>query len=105
MVGNQFTKVSTISAKNCSLGYESVGAMQTSCSDRHANILFCFTWQAARGGHTDVVEFLTDQGADLNAKTAGGASVLDIVADYFGEDDTLYEYLVAHGALEAGPEL
>ena len=61
--------------------------------------------EGAREGHVDIVEFLLDQGADINAKTGGGQSVLSIVADFLGKDNRLYKYLRAHGALELGPEL
>lgn len=61
--------------------------------------------EAARSGHMEVVEFLTDQGADVNARTRAGHSVLQIVADFWGQDDPMYEYLSNLGALEMGPEL
>ena len=61
--------------------------------------------EAARSGHEDVVEFLAEQGADVNARTNIGHSVLQIVADFWGQDDPLYEYLEDLGALEMAPEL
>jgi len=61
--------------------------------------------EGAREGHVDIVEFLLDQGADINAKTGDGLSVLSIVANFIGKDNRLYKYLHAHGALELGPEL
>jgi hypothetical protein len=61
--------------------------------------------EAARSGYMEVVEFLADQGADVNARTYAGHSVLQIVADFWGQEDPLYEYLSNLGALEMGPEL
>jgi hypothetical protein len=61
--------------------------------------------EAARSGHMEVVEFLTEQGADVNARTSTGHSVLQIVADFWGQDHPLYEFLEELGALETGPEL
>lgn len=61
--------------------------------------------EAARSGHFEVVEFLTSQGADVNARTGDGHSVLQIVRDYFGQEHDLYEFLSDLGALEMGPDL
>ena len=61
--------------------------------------------EAARSGHIDVVEFLAAQGADVNARTKAGQSVLQLVADYWGQEHTLYGYLEELGALKVGPEL
>jgi FOG: Ankyrin repeat len=61
--------------------------------------------EAARSGYMEVVKFLADQGADVNARTNAGHSVLQIVSDFWGQDDPLYEYLSDLGAYEMGPEL
>jgi prolyl 4-hydroxylase len=42
--------------------------------------------EAARSGHMDVMEFLAAQGADMNARTKAGQSVLLLVADYWVQD-------------------
>lgn len=49
--------------------------------------------EAARSGSLEVVQFLVDHGADRNAKTYNGLSVLDIVQEYWGSAHELYEYL------------
>jgi len=54
--------------------------------------------EAARGGHLEVVKYLHECGADLDAVTNGGGSVLYYATHYFGEDHPVAEYLVEHGA-------
>ena len=57
-------------------------------------------WLAARGGHIDVVKFLVDKGADVNAciykDNALGANVLAI-AKAKGKPEVV-EFLKQHGA-------
>jgi len=61
--------------------------------------------EAARSGEMDVIEFLAAQGADVNARTNAGQSVLQLVADFWGQEHKLYVYLEELGALLVGPEL
>ena len=63
--------------------------------------------EAARGGHMEIIEFLVENGADINARTHDGEgySVLSVISDFWGVEDPLFEYLYGLGAFEAGPEL
>ena len=49
--------------------------------------------EAARRGHMEVVKWLIDQGADINAKTTKGMDVLELVEHHLGEDHPMYELL------------
>jgi prolyl 4-hydroxylase len=63
--------------------------------------------EAARGGHLEVVKFLTDNGADINARTheGKGFSVLSIFEQFWKDDHPLYDHLVEAGAYDMQPEL
>jgi prolyl 4-hydroxylase len=61
--------------------------------------------EAVRSGHEEVVEFLHSQGADVNARTRQGHSPLAIALEYWGEEDSLYEFLLNVGGMELGPDL
>ena len=61
--------------------------------------------EAARGGHIDVVQYLVDQGARLNAQTVTGGTPLWYAAQHNGEDSPVFQYLKSVGALRLGPEL
>jgi len=69
--------------------------------------------EAVRTGRKDVVEFLKDQGANLNAiaeHRRSGRSVLDIAIDEWDEEDpTFIDWLISIGATltkyELGPDL
>ena len=61
--------------------------------------------EAARSGDLEIVEFLTAQGADVNAQTEQGHSPLQIVLDYWGQDHHLYDFLAELGAYEMGLDL
>jgi len=63
--------------------------------------------EAARGGHLDTIEFLLENGADLNARThkGSGVSPLKIARDAHGDDHVVVQFLRELGALEFGPDL
>lgn len=68
--------------------------------------------EAVRSGEEDVIEFLKEQGADLNSITdsgAGGLSVLDIAIKEWGDDHEFIDWLKSLGAtltkFDMGPEL
>ena len=76
---------------------------------QNAHTSFCnnaLCLQAARGGHLEVVKLLVDNGADFNAKTAGGGgTVLWWAKQTHGEDHPVITFLEELGALDVGPEL
>ena len=54
----------------------------------------------------EVVKLLVDNGADFNAKTAGGGgTVLWWAKQTHGEDHPVITFLEELGALDVGPEL
>ena len=63
--------------------------------------------EASRGGHTDVVRFLHEHGADVNARTSEGAGGTPLywATKVHGEDHPTVSYLQSVGALSLGPEL
>lgn len=61
--------------------------------------------ESARGGHIDVVKYLIDQGADANATTSTGGTVLYWAKKHHEEDHPVIEFLESIGALDAGPDL
>jgi prolyl 4-hydroxylase len=63
--------------------------------------------EAARGGHTEALEFLINNGADINARTHKGSGVtpLRITVSAHDEDHPAAQYLKSLGAVNAGPEL
>jgi len=63
--------------------------------------------EAARGGHTDVVRFLYESGADLNARTndGKGGTALWLAKNDLGHDHAIVSYLESLGAIDVGPEL
>lgn len=56
--------------------------------------------QAARSGHKEIIEILTDHGADINERTdwGNGQSVLDIAYDNHDEDSDFIKWLIEMGA-------
>lgn len=53
---------------------------------------------AAQGDHRDVVEFLLDHGADVNARDSnGGFTAIDLALSSYHHQDVL-QLLIAHGA-------
>ena len=67
--------------------------------------------EAVRGGNEHIIEFLHEQGVDLNSVTEDGQgnSVLDIAVDEWGHDEKYIDWLVGLGAsltkYNLGPEL
>jgi ankyrin repeat protein len=54
----------------------------------------------------DVVKYLVENGADVNALTKGtGATALWWAKQQHGEDHPVIDYLISMGAIESGPEL
>jgi len=63
--------------------------------------------EGARGGHIDVVRYLVENGADMNAKTHGdvGGTPLWYAKQKFSDDHPVIAYLESIGALDIGPDL
>ena len=63
--------------------------------------------EAAVHGHSDVVKFLFEAGADVNELTGeeGGSSPLALAKHYLEDNHPIFEVLEEYGALELGPEL
>lgn len=60
--------------------------------------------EASRSGHTQTAKFLVDHGADMNARTYGGSSPLNLARMSLGERHDIVEYLASLGALDIGLE-
>ena len=56
--------------------------------------------EAAVGGHLDVLKYLLENGADLNAFTKDGGNVLWWAKQILRKDDPVVLYLVSIGAVE-----
>ncbi len=67
--------------------------------------------EAVRSGDEEVIEFLAEQGADLNSRTVNGKgpSVLDIAIESWGDEEDYIDWLRSLGArvtrYNLGPEL
>jgi hypothetical protein len=62
--------------------------------------------EGARGGHLEVVKYLIDSGADINATTSSeGGTALWWAKKQLKADHPVIELLESLGALSAGPEL
>lgn len=63
--------------------------------------------EAARGGHKETMEFLVNNGADVNARTFGGdgETALHIAKSRFGSFHPIVQYLQSLGALDVGAAL
>jgi ankyrin repeat protein len=62
--------------------------------------------EGVRGGHLDVVKYLVENGADVNAKTNNaGGTPLWWAKKSLEENDPVISFLESIGALEIGPEL
>ncbi len=62
--------------------------------------------EAARAGHTKVVEYLLGYGADMNARThhGTGGTPLNVALSYLPEDHPIVEYFISLGAVNIGPD-
>jgi len=62
--------------------------------------------EGARGGHLDVVKYLVEAGADVNAQTGDtGGTALYYAKQRFEADHPVVTFLESLGALEIGPDL
>jgi len=62
--------------------------------------------EGARGGHLEVVKFLVENGADVNALTGeGGGTALYYAKQKFEDDHPVVAFLESLGALAVGPDL
>lgn len=63
--------------------------------------------ESVRSGHTAIVEYLLEKGADMNERTnhGEGYSLLRLASMYLGQDHDIYKMLASKGALDLGPEL
>ena len=63
--------------------------------------------EGARGGHTDVVKFLVEQGGAINARTnqGKGGNVLWWAMEAHGKDHPVVKFLLSKGAVVVEPEL
>lgn len=62
--------------------------------------------EAARNGHTEIIEVLVEHGVDINERTdfGEGQSVLSLAYDYFEEDHPFIKFLLTLGAKVIEPE-
>lgn len=62
--------------------------------------------EGARGGHLDVVKYLVENGADVNATTGSdGGTALYYARQRLDENHPVISFLESLGALETGPDL
>mmetsp|Transcript_7159 Transcript_7159/g.8293 ORF Transcript_7159/g.8293 Transcript_7159/m.8293 type:complete len:475 (+) Transcript_7159:72-1496(+) len=62
--------------------------------------------EGARGGHLEVVKYLVNNGADINAiTTSGGGSALYYAKKKFEADHPMVTFLESLGGIEIGPDL
>ena len=63
--------------------------------------------EAARGGHTEIVQLLVEHGADYNTRTNNGqgATALWWASTVHGEDHPVTKYLKGLNAVNLGPDL
>jgi ankyrin repeat protein len=60
--------------------------------------------EAASAGYEEVVTFLLERGADVNAQTEDGATVLSIAQTGAGSDHPVIELLTSWGASMTAPD-
>jgi len=62
--------------------------------------------EGARGGHLEVVKYLVQSGADINAKTSeNGGTALYYAKQKFDDEHPVVAFLEGIGALDIGPDL
>jgi len=63
--------------------------------------------EAARGGHTKVIEYLLENGADVNTRTNGGfgGTPLFLAKHEHGPNHDSVKLLEKHGGIVVEPEL
>jgi prolyl 4-hydroxylase len=63
--------------------------------------------EASRAGHKEIVKFLYESGADINARTnnGDGGTAIWWAKKSLGEDHEIISYLESLGGIEAGPDL
>jgi hypothetical protein len=63
--------------------------------------------EASRAGHKHVLEYLVQNGADVNVRTHGGTgpTPLNLAKEFLGKNHPVTEYLESLGAVDVGPEL
>jgi len=62
--------------------------------------------EGARGGHLDVVKYLVENGADVNATTGSdGGTALYYARRVLEENHPVISFLESLGALDTGPDL
>jgi len=63
--------------------------------------------ESARAGHKEIVQYLHESGADVNARTNGGigGTALYWAKQNLGEDHEVISYLESIGAIAIGPDL
>jgi len=60
--------------------------------------------EAARAGHVEVMEYLLEQGADINALSHGGDTPLLLAAQFLGADSTTVRFLESKIAMSSKEE-
>ncbi|KAL3909182.1 MAG: hypothetical protein SGILL_008187 [Bacillariaceae sp.] len=61
--------------------------------------------EAVAHNHVGVVEYLIDQGAEVNVQTYRGASSLYLAQHRYGDDSPISQVLVGYGAIRTEPSL
>mmetsp|Transcript_8069 Transcript_8069/g.11725 ORF Transcript_8069/g.11725 Transcript_8069/m.11725 type:complete len:513 (+) Transcript_8069:63-1601(+) len=63
--------------------------------------------ESARAGHKEIVKYLYESGADLNARTNNGkgGTAMYFAKKKYGDDHEVVSYLESLGALDVGPDL
>jgi hypothetical protein len=61
--------------------------------------------EAVRSGQIEAVQFLLQNGADVNHKTHSGHSPLFLAKSILGVEHEMTKFLMEIGAVELGPDL